>query len=425
MAAQSISSKNNPFLFSNLLFKRPSLSLTPRIHSGSFFSSSFRKRSWSQNFSSVQIIKTHKKKTSFEKLPIGIHSIEPLLKGGYGFVDRTDLIHKLIEYDAPHKVFCRPQGFGKTVLLSALKEIFTGNRNLFKGCYIYQSDYQWPKHPIFHMDLSQVPCHSVQAFEEGLKRVLQENADLYGISLKYSTVLQLCSFIDALATKEGSVVVLIDNFDAPLLKNLDNHELAENIRRLLMQFLGALKGLDIKFTLVTGAYHFSLTCPLLGGPDHLYDLTLNSKFSSLLGYTPEDLSSSPRINSAAVEALGKTCGGYRFSENDTPLLHPSFTIEALAGKAPSPFLHRDISFLFKTYAQRNPLFHELLDGKFVSKSSLREVPSFRHPWGLPTALFQSGCLSIRPRENGGLELYYPNELSKQAYFNAMTTLQPK
>ncbi|XWN34702.1 MAG: AAA family ATPase [Roseivirga sp.] len=226
-----------------------------------------------------------------KKLPIGIQSIEKILgKGEYVYVDKTSFALQLIEGGAPHYFFSRPRRFGKSLFLSTLKEIFLGNKALFKGCQIHSSDYDWPVHPVLHFDLYRIASHDPTLFEEVLKRKFQALAREHQLSIDTSTLQEgLEGLVTGLSTHHP-VVILIDEYDSPIIKNLKNLEVAERNRALLQDFFGTLKSLEahIRFTFITGISKFSKVS-LFSEPNHLKEITMMPKYATMLGYTEEEL----------------------------------------------------------------------------------------------------------------------------------------
>src|SRR6185437_1464020 len=122
-------------------------------------------------------------KANLKKLPIGIQSIGEIIHGGYVYVDKTDLIYRLIT-EGKYYFLSRPRRFGKSLLLDTLKSIFSGDKRLFKGCSIYKSRYQWPKHPMIYLDFTQIPTKDPKQLESALKFFLEDTAKAYNQSIK-------------------------------------------------------------------------------------------------------------------------------------------------------------------------------------------------------------------------------------------------
>ena len=188
-----------------------------------------------------------------KKLPIGIQSIKKILdEGKYIYVDKTGFIKRLIDEGAPYFFMSRPRRFGKSLFLNTLEEIFKGNKEIFKGLEIYDSEYSWEEHPVLHFDFAQIASSAIGEFNAGLKAELERMGALYGVSVEGPSVqFQLKVLVEALS-KQKRVVVLVDEYDSAIINNLKNPELAEKNRDLLKGFFGTLKGLDryLKFTFV-------------------------------------------------------------------------------------------------------------------------------------------------------------------------------
>ena len=193
-----------------------------------------------------------------KKLPIGIQSIREIIEGGYTYVDKTDLIKHLID-EGKYYFMSRPRRFGKSLLISSLKEIFKGNKKLYVNTHIHDSDYQWTEHPVIHFDFTQIPNQNYQQLEGGLKRNLQSIAESYHISIGTPSLQEALSSLVKQLSKKAKVVVLVDEYDKPIIDNLTDTEVVDANRDLLRSFFGTLKGLDqhLKFVFITGVSKFA------------------------------------------------------------------------------------------------------------------------------------------------------------------------
>ena len=225
-----------------------------------------------------------------KQLPLGIQSIEKLLSKDCVYVDKTLLIYKLIT-ETENYFLSRPRRFGKSLLVSTLKAIFSGNKELFKDCQIYSTDYQWQKHPVIYLDFTQFSTESPKELEEDLRQELILIAKSYGKSIGSPRSAQagLRSLVKELST-DNKVVILVDEYDKPLIDNLEQMSLAKANRKLLRNFFGTLKGLDdhLKLVFVTGVSKFSQVS-LFSGINHLEDITTDPNYATLLGYTEEEI----------------------------------------------------------------------------------------------------------------------------------------
>lgn len=222
------------------------------------------------------------------KLPIGIQDFETIITDGYVYVDKTELIYQLITRGKPN-FLSRPRRFGKSLLISLLEALFSGKRHLFKGLWIDDSSWEWIEYPVIRLDMSSINNEASETFKLDLIRVLknialENNLALEGVSpAKY-----LEDLIRKLSVKQ-KVVVLIDEFDKPLIDNIDNLELAKENRKVLQQFYTILKSEDrhLKFIFLTGVTKFSKVS-VFSGLNNLNDLTMSNEYSALLGYTRDE-----------------------------------------------------------------------------------------------------------------------------------------
>ncbi|MBS0656084.1 MAG: AAA family ATPase, partial [Verrucomicrobia bacterium] len=227
-----------------------------------------------------------------KKLPIDVSDIETMITGNYIYVDKTRQIYDLITGGRLY-FLSRPRRFGKSLLISTMREIFSGNRALFEGLWISKSDYDWVEHPVLHLDFSGLSYTSVHALTADLVWKLENIAKSFEVSLEDapSLVTKLHSLVTQLAPR-GRVVVLVDEYDYPLLSSLHSKEKAEALRDTLCSFFAALKSLDsagyVRGMFITGVTKFSITS-IFSGMNNLNDISLDLVASDLLGYTEEEI----------------------------------------------------------------------------------------------------------------------------------------
>jgi hypothetical protein len=270
------------------------------------------------------------------KLPIGIQDFEKLITENFVYVDKTEFVYQLANAGNP-TFLCRPRRFGKSVLVSTFDALFTAKRELFKGLWINNSDWDWQVHPVIRLDMSVVPNRTLELFESGLAERLTTIATRYGIDLTAHQPAQtlLLQLIEKLAAKYTKVVVLVDEYDKPLIDQIENLETAHLIRDSLRQFYGILKAQDanLKFVFLTGVTKFSKVS-VFSGLNNLNDITMLDNFSTLLGYTRDelehyfgndiaDLAATRSLTLPACYAeIKKWYNGYRFSRQSTYVYNP-------------------------------------------------------------------------------------------------------
>nr|MBP9044446.1 AAA family ATPase [Spirochaetota bacterium] len=201
-----------------------------------------------------------------KNLPIGQSSFENLIKGDMLYVDKTEIIYRMIT-NAQFYFLSRPRRFGKSLLISTLEEIFKGNKELFKDLWIYKADYNWEEYPVVIIDFNHVLSDNHIMLQEGITKLLVDVANAHGLQLeenvyKYAFV----ELIKKLSEKYSKqVVLLIDEYDKPIITHLGKGDegirLAEKNRDILKNFYGTIKAASVienlRFVLLTGVSKFS------------------------------------------------------------------------------------------------------------------------------------------------------------------------
>ena len=193
-----------------------------------------------------------------KKLPIGIQDIEEVINSGYLYVDKTKLIHRLVS-EGKYYFLSRPRRFGKSLLISTLEQIFKGNKKLFKGLYIYDK-IDWEEHPIINLSFNSISYErGKDDFRNNIINYLKKTAGKENITINSNDIKQILSdLVESLSVK-NKVVILIDEYDKPIIDNLTDIKRAEENRDVLRELYSPLKDLDkyIKFVFLTGVSRFS------------------------------------------------------------------------------------------------------------------------------------------------------------------------
>jgi len=226
-----------------------------------------------------------------EKLPIGIQDFGELRRGGYVYVDKTELIHRMVTMGKPY-FLSRPRRFGKSLLVSTLKALFEGKRELFEGLWI-ENRWDWQQtSPVLHFSFEATNYHQV-GLEAALLEQLRLKADQFGISLQGADYkAQFASLINETAKKHGQIVLLVDEYDKPITDYLREEDMprAKANRDLLREFYGVLKSADehLRLIFITGISKFSKVS-IFSHLNNLLDITMDGTYACLTGYTQEEL----------------------------------------------------------------------------------------------------------------------------------------
>ena len=281
---------------------------------------------------------------SNKKYPVGIQSFSDIRKGGYFYIDKTDLIYKLVQ-TGKYYFLSRPRRFGKSLLISTLESYFKGKKELFRGLAMESLEKEWIEYPVLHLDLNAEKFDTRQHLNTILLRHLNAWEDIWGADEREQTLSdRFYGIIRRAAEKTGKqVVILIDEYDKPLLQTIGNEELQDDFRGTLKAFYGVMKSSDryIRFALLTGVTKFSKVS-VFSDLNNLRDVSLSSIFESICGITKDELYSnlSEEIKELA-DANGMTeeeakselkewYDGYHFNESCVDIYNPFSILSTFA-----------------------------------------------------------------------------------------------
>ena len=257
-------------------------------------------------------------------LTTSVYTFSNLVEGRFLYVDKTAEIYRLIEPAFGQYFLSRPRRFGKSLLISTLKAIFQGRRELFDGLDIATTDHDWRAHPVVHLDLGTCQSQSPAELAQMLAYLVDDNAKSHGIALeREGSAARFGELIRTLSDRE-KVVILIDEYDKPLLGHLGK-ESARDIQEALKGFYSVIKATEEhqRFVLITGVSKFSKVS-VFSDLNNLTDLTMRAEYATLLGYTQEELEANfpeyierlaaqEGVDRATVlESLRDWYNGYRF-----------------------------------------------------------------------------------------------------------------
>ena len=230
-----------------------------------------------------------------EKITTDISTFENLRKGGYVYVDKTDMLWRLVSDTEGRQFFIsRPRRFGKSLMLSTLAAIFEGKRELFRGLKIERKRYDWAKYPVVKLNMAEVVAPTVDKLRENLSCMVKgliKRFRLKDVSTVSEPGMSLGNFLKALADANGPFVVLVDEYDVPLQGFFGDRKALLAVREMMHDFYIQLKNNEpsIRFLMLTGVTKLTKVS-VFSGLNHLTDLTMKRKeYAALLGYTPKEI----------------------------------------------------------------------------------------------------------------------------------------
>ena len=380
---------------------------------------------------------------TLKNLPIGIQDFESLINDGYLYVDKTALMHRLVS-TGRYYFLSRPRRFGKSLLISTLNAYFLGKKDLFEGLAVEQLEQKWTVHPVLHLDLNTAKYKSPDALNQVLHETLTEWEGLYGANeteVGYGRRFQ--GVIQRAYEKTGErVVVLVDEYDKPLLETIGNDELQDDYRSTLKSFYGALKSKDgcIKFAMLTGVTKFGKVS-VFSDLNNLKDISLDNRYYNLCGidegelhgvFEPyvQRLADSQNITlDEAYSKLKRNYDGYHFSESTPGMYNPFSVLNAFDSlKFGSYWFETGTpSYLVKLLINSNFRLEDLAEGG-VTGDVLNSV-DIASSDPIPV-IFQSGYLTIKGyyKDYDEYLLDFPNEEVKKGFLRYLlpmyTSVEP-
>jgi len=252
-----------------------------------------------------------------KKLPIGISTLREILEENYIYVDKTHLAQELIQ-NGKYYFLSRPRRFGKSLFLDTLRTVFSGDKEIFKGLSIYDNGYKFVKHPVIKISFGSGSFRSVENLDRTVFEILDSNQQDLDITCSKEFVGAGCFrklIKEAYLKYNEKVVILIDEYDKPILDNIDKTEIARENREYLKDFYSVIKDSDefIKLVFITGVSKFSKVS-LFSGLNNIQDITLNHNFATICGYTQNDVERvfAKHLEGQNFNKIRKWYNGYKF-----------------------------------------------------------------------------------------------------------------
>ena len=372
-----------------------------------------------------------------KKCPLGIQTFEKVISEDLLYVDKTQYIYSLAQ-DYRYVFLSRPRRFGKSLLASTLHSYFSGKKELFKGLAIERLETEWAEHPVLHFDMSTAKHMDKETLEQELNGKLSDYEEIYGKSKTGKTKLnqRLESLIvNAYAQTGSKVVVIIDEYDAPLLDVVHEDEQLPQLRQVMRNFYSPLKACDpyLRFVFLTGITKFS-QMSIFSELNNLKNISMMPEYAGICGITEEELTaqladyveaiaeSQGKTHEEALQQLKQNYDGYHFCWPSPDIFNPFSLLNALSDK-------RVDSYWF---ASGTPTYLIEMMRKFgVAPSQIGPTEAMASAFDAPTErmtsliplLYQSGYLTIKDyyEEDNIYVLDIPN---KEIRIGLMESLLP-
>ena len=369
--------------------------------------------------------------------PIGIQSFEKIRTGGFVYVDKTELIYSLAA-SGQYYFLSRPRRFGKSLLVSTMETYFSGRKELFEGLAMASLEKDWVSYPVLHLDLTGAAYLSVDELYSKLNSFLSKYEERYEIRTgEHVASVRFENIIDTAYRKTGQkVVILIDEYEKPIIDNIDNPELMEQFRRELQGFYSVIKGKDnaIRFAFLTGVTKLG-KMSIFSGLNNLNDISMDARYADICGISEQELKSYfdesvktlAEMNGLSEEEcykkLASMYDGYHFHYKSQGIYNPFSLLNTFnAYEFRMYWLEtRTTTFLVRYLKQGNYNLDNISRNDF-SVETLTEV-NYVSPAPI-TLMYQAGYLTIKDFNPDFFtyKLDYPNVEVKRGFMHSLSQL---
>lgn len=367
------------------------------------------------------------------KFPIGIQTFEKIIEGGYVYIDKTELVYKLVS-SGEYYFLSRPRRFGKSLLTTTLESYFLGQKELFKGLAIDSLEKDWIEYPVFHIDFSgnkyiqENELDSVvNLFLVGCENKYGQNPSEVTLGSRFQGVIQR-----AYEKTGKKVVILVDEYDKPLTDTIGNIELQEANRSILQSLYGVFKNSDkyIKFTFLTGVTRYG-KLGIFSAANNLNDISKDDEYSGICGISEKELhkyldgevDTFARKKDASKEEIYETLkrkyDGYHFSEDSEEIYNPFSLLNSISKKKFDNywFATGTPTYLIKILKKKEPDLSKLENG---IAATLENISTFGNgEENIIAALYQSGYLTIKDFNGKFYRLGFPNEEVQDGFIQCL------
>ncbi len=369
--------------------------------------------------------------------PIGIQSFEEIRNGGYVYVDKTALIYKLTS-TGKYYFLSRPRRFGKSLLVSTMEAYFSGRKELFEGLAMASLEKDWVSYPVLHLDLTGAAYLSIDELYSKFNSFLSKYEERYDICTGERVAsVRFENIIDVAYRKTGQkVVILIDEYEKPIIDNIDNPELMEQFRRELQGFYSVIKGKDnaIRFAFLTGVTKLG-KMSIFSGLNNLNDISMDARYADICGITEQELKSNfgesvrmlAEMNGLSEEEcykkLASMYDGYHFHYRTPGIYNPFSLLNTFNANEFRMYWFETgtPTFLVRYLKQGN----YNLDNISKNDVAVETLTGANYVSPAPiTLMYQAGYLTIKDYDQrfNTYNLDYPNEEVKSGFLNSLSHL---
>ena len=362
--------------------------------------------------------------------PIGIQNFEKIRLGGYFYIDKTALVHQLVKTGS-YYFLSRPRRFGKSLLISTLEAYFQGKKELFAGLEMEGLEKDWIKYPILHIDLNTEKYDTPESLDNMLEKTLTVWERLYGAdSSERSFSLRFAGIIQRACEQAGQrVVILVDEYDKPMLQAIGNEALQESFRNTLKAFYGALKSKDgcIQFAMLTGVTKFGKVS-VFSDLNNLDDISMWNEYIEICGISEHEIhenlerelyefaDAQGMTYDKLCEELKDSYNGYHFTHNSIGIYNPFSLLNAFKRKEFGNYWFETgtptylVKLLKKHHYDLERMTHEETNAQVlnsIDSESTNPIP----------VIYQSGYLTIKGYDKrfGIYRLGFPNKEVEEGF----------
>ena len=369
------------------------------------------------------------------RYPIGVQTFRDIVEGGYLYIDKTGFVHDLAE-NYKYVFLSRPRRFGKSLLSSTIYSYFEGEKELFNGLKAGGMRKEWTKHPVFHFDMSTAKHLDEEKLLKELNLKLLGYERLYGKVTEETEVNQrFLGLVRRAVEQTGEkAVIIIDEYDAPLLDVMNDQERLDPIRQVMRNFYSPIKSLDpyLRFVFITGITKFA-QLSIFSELNNLMNISMLPEYSAICGISKSEIDSemqdpiqalAGRLNiqfEDARQLLRDNYDGYHFCEGSEDIYNPFSLMKALASKKIGSYWFESGTPTFLMERMREERMDETLLDRMseISESDFDISPEFTDS-ALPL-LYQAGYLTIKGynQEDGSYTLGYPNKEVREGFLKGL------